>query len=131
MKQPLALFYAATIVFLLLDYLFGINIRVAFLEPWPIARLIYYGICFACLSLVIWRPGWGAVAAALESLSAVVALTMSMAVRVMIVSDEMIDSGTGIVTGEEILNYLISGSVAYFAWYRASKSLSSSKIHLK
>ena len=128
MKQPLALYYAATIAFLLLDYLLGINVRIAFLEPWPMARLVYYGICFACLGLVIWRPGWGAMAAAMESLTAVVALTLAMAVRVMIVSDEMIDSGSGFVTGEEILNYVISGSVAYFAWYRAARTISSSKL---
>ena len=128
MKQPFALYYAATLVFVVLDYLLGVNVRIAFLEPWPLAKLAYYGLCFACLLLMIWKPGWAVVTAAIESLAAVVALTVAMALRVMIVTDEMVEMGTGFVTHEEIVNYLISGSVAYFAWYRAVQGLKSSKI---
>lgn len=128
MKQPFVLYYAATIVFVVLDYLVGINVRIAFLEPWPLARLAYYGLCFGCLVLVLWKPAWAVLTAAIESLAAVVALTVAMALRVMIVTDEMIEMGTGFVTHEEIVNYLISGGVAYFAWYRAVKGLKSSKI---
>ena len=32
-------YYAATVLFLLLDYGFGVNVRIAFLEPFPAARL--------------------------------------------------------------------------------------------
>ena len=37
-ERVLPWYYAASIVFLLLDYGAGINLRVAFLEPWPVAR---------------------------------------------------------------------------------------------
>lgn len=128
MKQPFVLYYAATIVFALLDYVVGVNVRIAFLDPWPLVRLVYYGLCFGCLLLMLWKPAWAVFTAAIESLAAVVALTVAMALRVMIVTDEMIETGTGFVTPEEIINYLISGSVAYFAWYRAAQALKSSKI---
>jgi len=42
MNRPVTLYYAATILFLLLDFVLGVNVRVAFLELFPMARLAYY-----------------------------------------------------------------------------------------
>jgi hypothetical protein len=41
----------------------------------------------------------------------------------MIVTDEMIDKGTGYATGQEIFNYLIVGSIAYLSWSRGIRLL--------
>ena len=128
MKQTYAIYYAATLIFVVLDYLFGVNVRVAFLDPWPLARLVYYLVCFGCLAVTLWRPGWAALTAAIESLTAIVALTLAMAIRIMIVTDEMIDHGTGFVTQEQIFNYVISGTVACFAWYQALNTLKSRNV---
>jgi hypothetical protein len=46
----------------------------------------------------------------------------------MIVTDEMIETGVGFVTTEEVFNYLIVGGIAYFFWGRSVKSLKESKI---
>ena len=59
----------------------------------------------------------------MESLTAIVALTLAMGVRVMVVSDDVLESGRDLVTAEQIFNYLISGSVAYYAWIRAINQL--------
>ena len=128
MHRILTFYYAATIVFLIADYFFGINVRIAFLDGWPQARLAYYVVCFACLAVMIWRPDWQAFVSAAESLAAIVALILAMGVRVMVVTDDMLESGRDIVTMQEILNFLISGSVAYYAWISAIKSLKSPKI---
>jgi len=128
MNRPFALYYAATILFLLLDYVLGINLRVAFLEPYPTARLAYYAICFTCFAVILWRPAWASLVGGIESLVALVALTFSMMLRVMIVTDEMIDKGTGFVTSQEIFNYLIVGSIAYLSWSRSIRSLKESNI---
>ncbi len=127
MNQAIKLYYGATFIFVLLDYVLGINVRIAFLQQWPFARLAYYAICFACLAIVIWRPAWSALVGAVESLIVIVALTMGMALRVLIVTDEMIEQGSGAVTSQELLNYLISGTIAYIAWYRAIKTLKETK----
>ena len=124
MTRTLRLYYAATALFLILDYFFGINVRIAFLEPLPAARAAYYGVCFFCLALIIWRPSWGVFVGAFESLVTVVALILSMGLRVIPMSDAMLDGGRGVVTGEEIVNFLISGSIAYFAWYRGIHEIS-------
>ena len=128
MNRPVTFYYAATILFLLLDFVLGVNVRVAFLEPFPMARLAYYLVCFVLFALMLWRPGWALLIATIESLVAVVALTFSMALRVMIVTDEMIETGVGFVTTEEIFNYLIVGGIAYFSWAQGVKSLKEPKI---
>ena len=128
MNRPVTFYYAATILFLILDFVLGVNVRAAFLEPFPTARMAYYLVCFGLFALMLWRPGWTLVIATFESLVAVVALTFSMALRVMVVTDEMIETGVGFVTSEEVFNYLIVGGIAYFSWAQGIKSLKEPKI---
>ena len=128
MNRPITLYYTATLLFLLLDFLVGVNIRVAFLDPFPTARLIYYVICYALLALMLWRPSWTVAIGAIESLFAVVALTFAMALRVMVVTDEMLETGAGFVTTEEVFNYLIVGGIAYLSYIQGIKALKVSKI---
>lgn len=115
-SRILVLYYAATAVFLVLDYVAGLNVRLAFLDSQPLARAAYYGICFTCLVLMIWHPAWTTLISAFESLVTLVALIVSMAIRTLVVTDQMIETGAGYVTYEEILNFMISGSIAYLAW---------------
>jgi hypothetical protein len=51
--QILPWYYGATVFFLLLDYVFGLNVRLAFLDALPAAKLAYYGICFFCFGLML------------------------------------------------------------------------------
>lgn len=116
-------YYGATVVFLLLDYVVGINVRVAFLEPLPAARAAYYAICFACLGLMIWRPDWTVLIGTFESLVTLVALIFSMALRVIVPTDAIFVENASFVTPQEMINFLIAGSVAYLAWVRGLKAL--------
>jgi hypothetical protein len=116
-------YYAATAVFMLVDYGFGINVRVAFLEPWPEARAAYYGVCFACLGLMAWRPGWATLIGTFESLATLVALIVSMAVKVMIPSDAIFSENASIVRVQELVNFLIAGTVAYMAWINGGRAI--------
>ncbi len=116
-------YYAATAVFLLLDLFGGINIRIAFFENAPILKGIYYFACFALGGIMFWRPTLTTLLSVTESLVVVVALTLSMGMRVMTVSSGAIESGGSIVTMEEILNFVISGSIAYSAWVRGMQEL--------
>ena len=116
-------YYAATGLFLLLDYGLGINVRIAFLDEMPTARMAYYGICFACLALMTWRPGWATLIGTVESLATLVALILSMAIRVMIPNDAIFEENAAFLTAQEIFNFLISGSVAYFSWLQGLQKL--------
>lgn len=116
-------YYAATVIFLLLDYVAGINVRVAFLESLPSARAAYYAVCFVCLGLMIWRPAWTTLIGTFESLVTLVALIFSMAVRVLVPTDAIFDENASFVTSHEVINFIIAGSIAYFAWVRGLRAL--------
>ena len=118
-------YYAGTILFLLMDYGFGVNVRLAFLESLPIARLAYYGICFVCFALMLWRPGWTTLIGTFESLVTLIALIFAMAVRVMVPTDAIFAENAEFVTIQEIINFVIAGSVAYLAWMKGLKQLTS------
>lgn len=119
----LVLYYAATAVFLVLDYAMDFNIRVAFLEPYAEARMAYYGICFTCLALMLWRPAWTVLISAFESLLTLSALIISMGMRALLLTDRVLETGTGFITMPEIYNFLISGGIAYVAWAKGIDTL--------
>ena len=116
-------YYAATVLFVLLDYGFGVNVRIAFLEPFPAARMGYYLVCFACLALMLWRPAWTTLIGTVESLVTLVALILSMALRVMIPNDAIFEEKEGFVSYQEIINFLIAGLIAYSSWTRGLRRL--------
>ena len=116
-------YYAATVIFLVLDYVLGINVRIAFLDSMPAARLGYYGVCFACLGLILWRPSWTTLIGTFESLVTLIALILSMGIRVLVPNDAIFAENAGIVTVQEIINFMISGSIAYLSWVKGLREL--------
>ena len=126
-NRILVLYYGATAIFLLLDYAIGFNIRIAFLEPYPEARLAYYGVCFACLGLMLWRPAWTVLISAFESIVTLSALIIAMGMRTLLVTDRVLDTGSGLITMPEIYNFLIAGSIAYVAWVKGINRLKAGK----
>ena len=116
-------YYAATVVFLILDYALGINIRIAFLDTLPAARIGYYGVCFVCLGLILFRPAWATLIGTFESLVTLIALILGMGIRVMVPNDAIFAESAGIVTIQEVFNFLISGSMAYLSWVKGIRQL--------
>jgi hypothetical protein len=57
-----------------------------------------------------------------------IALIINMALRSMIVTDAILETGSGVVTMAEIINFVISGFVAYFCWQRNLSRLIRKKI---
>lgn len=119
----LRVYYAATALFIFLDYFLNINIRLAALEQAPAWRALYYVFCFVCLGLMYWRPSWSAWIATGESLITLSLLIISMALRVTIVTDEMIENGRGAVTMSEIVNFMIASGAAYIAYMRGARNI--------
>lgn len=117
----LATYYAGTALFFLGDYLLDVNVRIAFLDDYPGWRLLYYvflGVCFA----LIWRhPTWSNTIASVESMITLAALILSMGIRVYVPVDVMLEGTRGVVTPNEIVNFLVSGGVAYFGILTRSK----------
>lgn len=115
--------YAATVLFLILDYFFGLSIRLAFLDPFPGLKIGYYLFCFACLAVMIWRPALTTLIGTVESLITLVGLILTMALRVMIITEPMIESGQGFVTLPELINFMLAGGITYIAWFQGTQEL--------
>lgn len=122
-RSVIFVYYAATALFLLLDYGLNFNVRLSFLEPYPAWRAVYYGFCFLCLATIVWRPAAAVIVGALESLFTMVALIMHMWLRVMGMTHGTFETSTELITMPEIINFLISGSFAYFAWSQGMRAL--------
>ena len=116
-------YYAATAVFLLLDLLLDVNVRIAFLDASPALRAAYYGVCFACLGMMLWRPAWTVIISAFESLVTLSALIISFGTHAILVSDAMLEGREPFVSIPEVVNFLMSGSIAYIAWSRGIAEL--------
>ncbi len=86
-----------------------------FLDAWP---ALYFGVCPGFFGLMVWRPAWSSYIGAAEPLLTPSLLINSMAMRVTIVADDMIEEGRGFVTVNELLDYVISSAVAYLALTR-------------
>jgi len=61
------LYFYITPLFILLDYIFGINVRVSALEAMPIYKNLYYGFCILCGICMYIIPRYSAVVALFES----------------------------------------------------------------
>ena len=116
------IYYLATVIFLLLDVIFQLNVRIAFFENNPVLRASYYAIIFTCMALILWRPSWTVRISAVESTFVLMALIISMGMRTILVSDAMIEGGD-FVTMPEIINFMISGGIAYMAFTKGMNEL--------
>ena len=119
----LRFYYAATALFLLLDYVAGINVRVAFLDAWPGWRAVYYLFCFACLGIIAWRPALTTLVTTVESVITLSALIIGMGARAMGLSVSALETGGGVITSAEIVNFLIAGAAAWLGWFRGMQDL--------
>ena len=113
-------YYAATLLFAALDFGADVNVRVAFLEGTPAWRIAYYVLCAACFALVYWRPTWAAAVAAFESLANITGLILDTGIAVLVPDDL---GARGFVSVEAMVNFVLSGSVAYWVWQRRSQEL--------
>lgn len=114
-------YVVATLVFLVLDGLLDINVRIAFFENSAALRVLYYGVLVGCAAITVWKPGLAALTAAIESLVSLAALILSMGLRTMLVTDTMLETGAGVVTVPEIVNFAIVGFIGYFSWRRGMR----------
>lgn len=126
-RNILRAYYAATAVFVAMDYGFDINVRAAFLESAPGLRVGFYAVLFVCLALTIWRPAWTNVVGLVESVITLAALIINMGLRSMMVTHDMFATGTGPVTVAEVVNFMIAGGAAYVAYLHGMRQLASGR----
>ena len=112
-------YYAATLVFVLLDIGLHVNVRLSFLEGAPGWRAVYYAVCIGCAGAMLRRPDLSVFIGAVEGVVTITALILSIAPRAMMIGGEM----GGPIRVEEMINFLISGGFAYVSWWRGMAAL--------
>jgi len=121
-KQPAArylpFYYGATALFMLLDYGFDFNMRVAFLDGLPGWRVAYYAVLLGIFVVTLRWPDWAPHLAVFESLITLASLIITTALKVLIVTE----AGRGFVTVSELLNFLVSGFVGYAIYLQRVKT---------
>ena len=124
-RNILRIYYAATALFVSLDFGFDVNVRAAFLDSAPTLRVLFYVVLFGCFALVIWRPAWTNIVGLVESVVTLAALIINMALRSMMVTHDVFAAEAGPVTMAELVNFMIAGGAAYVAYVQGLKSLTS------
>lgn len=117
--------YLATPVLVLLDLLFGLNVRAAFLDTWP-SRVAYYAMAFACGLAVQRWPGRAALVGLVESGVNIAWLIVAVGLRYLGALDAALaDDATGAVpfTGNEIVNLVLSAVVLIVSYIGAMARL--------
>ncbi len=71
-------YFYITPLFILLDYIFGINVRVSALETMPLYKNLYYGFCILCGICMYIIPRYSAVVALFESSINIIMLVLSI-----------------------------------------------------
>jgi len=119
-NRPLALYYLATPLFLVVDFLLGFNVRVSFLAAAPGLRIFYYAVCFGCglLSLGRFRR--------FLPLAGLVECTLNIVLLVLSIMIPVISLPARVFAGEAIclpftttffVNFLISTVFFLYAFY--------------
>lgn len=119
----LSIYYDATLLFLVLDLLLGVDIRLSFLAGMPGWRAAYYAFCIACAALMHWRPDVRIMIGAVEGLITMLGLIVSMYLGYLLAGVK--DTGEFV---QVLLNYAISGYFAHLSWSRGMAALRSKTV---
>ena len=120
------LYYFVTPAFILLDYVWRINVRVAVLDEMPLYKSLYYGLCILCGVIVFFRPGFSAVVALAES-SVILLLTLVGVfwpyVQIATLPEEEFDAALAGFTIQRVVNLFLAGFIALVGIYTSKDAV--------
>ncbi len=112
------LYYAVTPLFILLDYLWGINVRAVVLDSVPMYKGLYYGFCILCGVVIYIIPKFSPVVALVDSAvifsMTVLSVFMSYVQSIMQI-DDILDADlqyVSIIGPPCVVNLVLAGGMA-------------------
>lgn len=123
------LYYAVTPVFILLDYLCGINVRAVVLDSKPVYKVLYYGFCILCGIAIYLVPRYTAVVALLESTIIFLMTVLSVFipyVQSIFLMDDILNADIqyiSIATPSYIVNLVLAGGMAALTFKQSVNTL--------
>ncbi len=113
-RSLLRWYYVATPLFWLVGLIWGVNVRVAFLDDYPVGRNAYYLLCFVLGMVMLRAPQYASRLAFAESTANLGLLMLSVAVWYL----RMLDWAAGpsvavrVVTPAELVSFALTAVVA-------------------
>jgi hypothetical protein len=124
-----SLYYYVTPVFILLDYVGGVSVRVAVLDSMPLYKNLYYGFCILCGVGVYALPWLTPVVALFESsinfLMTVLAVFLPY-IRFITETDDVLTAPLPTVAGFDaphIANILLAGGIAVLGFHGSLREM--------
>lgn len=123
------LYYTITPVFILLDYIWHINVRVAILDSEPLYKGLYYGFCIFCGVLVYIIPKCSAIVAFFESgiIFAMTVLGIFIPyARAISQMDDVLNADIqtiSIVSPPQVVNLVLAVGIAFYTFRRSVDEL--------
>ncbi|MBH0177715.1 MAG: hypothetical protein HP491_07560 [Nitrospira sp.] len=111
-------YYFASIIFLLIDWQAGANVRAVGFAAYPTLRMIYYLACLLSGVVIRLFPAWSAPVTLAESTINLTALMISV-MTPLYTFDVDDPSGPLIALPQLAINFMISGTAAMLAWYQS------------
>ncbi|MHC4594605.1 MAG: hypothetical protein ACYS9C_09495 [Planctomycetota bacterium] len=121
-------YYYITPLFILLDYIWGVNVRVNVLDSTPLYKSLYYGFCILCGVGMYIAPRYSAVVALFES-----AINFTMTILGLFLpyvqhlyTDDVLSADWEVASSlsfERIVNLVLVGSVAIFVFKQSIQSI--------
>jgi len=116
-------YYLLTPLFIVLDTLFGLNVRVSGLAP-PELRYLYYGLCLLCALGCYWQSRYSALIAMAESSINLLVLLASVMVPIVRLADLAGDTTASAgISGYNVVNFLLTGGILLTVFSSAQEEL--------
>ena len=118
-------YYSLTLVFALVDWTLGTNVRAVGLDDAPVMRAGYYGLCLMCAVVIHYRPEWAAPITLLDSSLNVGVLILSVFVAYYGMIDNIAgpEPFTNPINSRFMLNFMISGGAGTVVFYQSLSAL--------
>lgn len=122
------LYYYVTPLFILLDYIWGVNVRVTVLDSTPLYKNLYYGFCILCGVGMYIVPQCSAVVALFESTIIVTMTVLGLFLPYVqyLYMDDVLSADwevAGALSIERIVNLVLAGSVAIFVFRQSTQTI--------
>ncbi len=123
-------YFYITPLFILLDYILGLNVRVSALDSAPTYKNLYYGFCILCGIGAFIVPGYSAIVALFESSINIMMIVVGVFlpyVRNVLYADDILNADFKAIEAaikvEPIVNLVIVGSCVILTFNKSGQTI--------
>ena len=126
-------YFYITPLFILLDYIWGVNVRVSALDSMPVYKNLYYGFCILCGVCMYFVPRYSAVVTLFESIINFGMIVFSIFmpyIRNMIYAEDILNADfkamEEAINAQSIANLVIVGSFVVLTFHKSIRTIQES-----